>query len=171
MAVTVMTTTSTISICGTSFRSFQATRGNIYFQFACLVPSTSAIWIHQQYQISKHPPLKPTHFNNLDILNHLHHHHYHLYDKYFLINLFVKRLHTPSACNKNLVHPLCWDMIVCVFVCVIFNPMLAYSGAVWQFDSCGNPCCSPLRGNPLKLDKIWNWLQKLLRFMAQAQHI
>ena len=49
--------------------------------------------------------------------------------------------------------------------------LLSFSNqkTLWQFDSCGKPCCSPLRGNPLKLDKIWNWLQKLLRFMARAQ--
>ena len=139
MAVTVMTTTSTISICGTSFRSFQATRGNIYFQFACLVPSTSAIWIHQQYQISKHPPLKPTHFNNLDILNHLHHHHYHLYDKYFLINLFVKRLHTPSACNKKLVrnvlHTIDYILFVGMWLCVCVWFLIQCLPIVEQFDN------------------------------------
>ena len=139
MAVTVMTTTSTISICGTSFRSFQATRGNIYFQFACLVPSTSAIWIHQQYQISKHPPLKPTHFNNLDILNHLHHHHHHQYDKYFLINLFVNRflrvLVTRSlygmCCVLSITSLLGCDC-VCVFVFLILIHCLPI---VDQFDN------------------------------------
>ena len=54
-------------------RSFQATRGQYLFSI-CLprCSTSSAIWIHQQYQISKHSPLSTTQArsNNLAILNH-----------------------------------------------------------------------------------------------------
>ena len=65
-----------------------------------------------------------------------------------------------------------WLNIDSLLVSKTYNPIvlkvLDFLLILYVDDKSGE---APSRETPLKLDKISNWLQKVLRFMAQAQHI